>query len=57
MIKIERIMFGFVIINTILAAIVTFSHLFLNKKFQCYDSWLLPVFLAMLLQMYENVRN
>ena len=55
-ITIERVMFGLVIITTILAAIVTVHHLFL-KKMQCYDSWLFPVFLAMFLQMYENVRH
>lgn len=55
MISIESLTFIVVLIAAILAAIMTFKHLFLNQKLQCYDSWLFPVFLAMLLQMYENM--
>ena len=50
----DTILFVCIIISTIIATYITVHHVVLKHNHTSYDPWLLPVMLAVLLQMYEN---
>ena len=51
---IETVMFYMFAVLVVLSTIITFRHLVLGIHQKSYDSWLLPVTLAVAFQLYEN---
>jgi hypothetical protein len=53
----NNILYASLLISCVLAGYITFQHIIAKRHQTCYDSWLFPVLLAMVLQVTENRKN
>ncbi len=52
----EKVLGVSVLLGLLSATVITFQHLFKGPN-RSYDNWLLPVFLAVALQLYMSAKS